>query len=70
MRMGRSGKRGCAIAGQAKAKPAAKTLRRPSGGACRENAKITRWTYTKAGLREIAADMAEAMPADQIQLVC
>ena len=70
MRMGRSGKRGCAMAGEAKTKPAAKNLRRPSGAVFREISKITRRTYTKASPGEIAAGMAEATPARLIQPVC
>ena len=70
MRMGRSGKRGCAMAGQANTKLAAKNLRRPSGAVFREISKITLRTYTKASPGEIAAGMAEATPARLIQPVC
>jgi hypothetical protein len=68
--MGRSGKRGFAMAGAAKPSPPSKTPRRLSGAPCPKKLFTTRSTYTKAEPGEIIAGMARAMPAKRCQPVC
>jgi 5,10-methenyltetrahydromethanopterin hydrogenase len=72
MRIGRSGKRCCPKAGKESAKPAPspKSPRLRGKAKCTEDFCATRPTYTKAELGEIAAGMAQAMPAALLQAVC
>jgi hypothetical protein len=72
MRIGRSGKRCCPKAEQESAKqaPSPKSPRLPGKANCAEDFCTTRPTYTKAEPEEIAAGMAQAMPAKLVQAVC
>jgi hypothetical protein len=72
MRIGRSGKRCCPKAEQESAKPAPspKSPRLLGTAKCTEDFCTTRSTYTKAEPGEIAAGMAQAMPAALLQAVC
>jgi hypothetical protein len=72
MRIGRSGKRCCPKAEQesAKPEPRPKSPRLPGKAKFAEDFCATRSTYTKAEPGEIAAGMAQAMPAALLQVVC
>jgi hypothetical protein len=60
------------MAGQESAKPAPspKSPRLPGKAKYAEDICVTRPTYTKAEPGEIAAGMAQAMPAALLQVVC
>jgi hypothetical protein len=72
MRIGRSGKRCWPKAGQESAKLAPRPIspRLRGTAKCAEDFCATRPTYTKAEPGEIAAGMAQAMPAALLQAVC